>query len=84
MIAISRIIRSGFYRVLEERRRNRIASVIVVGPSEGIGGVGEIGESLSSSLGQRQCNGWAASMFQEQVGEIVGSQSVLESTVNTF
>src|SRR5712692_221102 len=71
VIAIGLIIRSCFHRVFQDRRCDRIASVVVVGPSKGIRSVGEIGEPLTSSLGERQRNGRAAAMFQEEVGEIV-------------
>ena len=48
MVPIGRIIRIGLYRILEQRRRHRISIIVVVGPSESVRRIGEIGKAFSA------------------------------------
>jgi len=77
VITKSLIIRSRLHRAFQEGHGDRVTAIIVVGPSERIGGIWEVWKAAVRGLGQCKGDVRAASMFEEQVGEIVGSDGIL-------
>ena len=44
MVAVGRVVRGLANRVFEERRSHRIGAILTVGPAQGVGGIGRIGQ----------------------------------------
>ena len=51
--------------------------MVVVRPAEGVGGTGEIGQTFAGRLGEGECDAYVTSVFEHQVGKIVGGDGII-------
>src|SRR5258708_32223039 len=74
---ISQIRRNLLGGVLKKRRRKRKGSIVIVSPSQSVGGIGLVRQAAPRGLRQIQRHIDAASVFEQKISKVVGSNRVI-------
>src|SRR5260370_21005099 len=84
MVTIAGVAWISFYGILQKRSGNRKCSVVEVCPGECIGSICQIRESSPCGLRQGKSNVHAATVFQQDISEVIRSKRIIGFECQSF